>query len=531
MSRVGIDRIEGRGARSLVALGAVLTLLGGCRSSEARVSEEASEETAQVERITLDIRAEAAGLVEPIRVVEVKSKASGEVLRLNVETGDDVERGALMAEVDPRDVRNAYAQAEADLEVATSRLGTARAQKARVQELRKANVVTEQELESVTMEEANARAQLVKARTNLELARERLGDVTIRAPITGTVIHKSVEAGQIIASASGNVSGGTTLMLMADLAEMQVRTLVDETDIGRIVPGQSARVTVEAYPNRTFMGRVYKIEPQAVVEQNVTMFPVLVRLDNSERLLRPGMNAEVQVEIARRNDVVAVPNAAVVSLRDMAAAAAALGLDPESLRGGTRGGDRGGEPGSGGGAEAARPAGQERARPGARAAGADNGGEAGADDGQAPGDGAPTRAAGTPAEGAAAAPAGGAAVAPDRCAAIVAKVRAEGRDALTEQERAQALQCRRGRSGQGQAGGDTRRAMVFVQGAAGPEPRMVTLGLNDWDFTEVVSGLEAGESVYLISVARLQQQQDEMLERIRSRQNPFGGSTGVGRGR
>src|SRR5690606_17844566 len=252
-------------------------------------------EIAPVERRTLEIRAEAAGLVEPIRVVEVKSKASGEILRLGVETGDRVERGAFLAEIDPRDVRTAFSQAEADLEVARARLSTSEAQRTRAEELRKANVITEQEFEAAVLDVANARAQLIKAETNLELARERLGDVIIRAPIDGTIIQKDVEVGQIIASASQNISGGTTLFLMADLSEMQVRTLVDETDIGRIAAGLPARVTVEAFPGRIFAGEVLKIEPQAVVEQNVTMFPVLVRLDNREGLLKPGMNAEVRI--------------------------------------------------------------------------------------------------------------------------------------------------------------------------------------------------------------------------------------------
>src|SRR5690606_33827778 len=172
----------------------------------------------------------------------------------------------------------------------------------------------------------------IKAETNLELARERLGDVIIRAPIDGTIIQKDVEVGQIIASASQSISGGTTLFLMADLSEMQVRTLVDETDIGRIAAGLPAQVTVEAFPGRIFAGEVLKIEPQAVVEQNVTMFPVLVRLDNREGLLKPGMNAEVRIEIARRDDAVTVPNAAVVAMRDAMAAGAVLGLSEDAMR-------------------------------------------------------------------------------------------------------------------------------------------------------------------------------------------------------
>jgi HlyD family secretion protein len=245
-----------------------------------------SLEYAVVDLRDMEILAEAAGQIEPIRVVEVKSKASGDVLRLHVDTGDQIRQGTLLAEIDPRDVRNAYLQAEADLEVARARLGTSEAQKRRVEELRRANVVTEQEYESSLLEEANARAQYVKAQTSLELARERMNDVTIRAPIDGTIISKQVEVGDIIASASQNISGGTTLYMMADLSEMQVRALIDETDLGRIEPGMPTRVQVEAFPGRTFHGSVLKIEPQAVVEQNVTMFPVLVRLDNREGLLR-----------------------------------------------------------------------------------------------------------------------------------------------------------------------------------------------------------------------------------------------------
>src|SRR5690606_34083068 len=267
--------------------------LGACGRSGAPDSSD-GRDVAPVVRRDLDVRVQAAGTVEPIRLVEVKSKASGEVLRILAETGDELTRGTLLVEIDPRDVRNALLQAEADLEVARARLATAEAQRQRAEELRKANVVTEQEYESAAMEEANARAQLVKAQTNLELARERMGDVTIRAPIDGTIIKREVEVGQIIASASQNISGGTTLLIMADLSEMQVRTLIDETDIGQVRPGQVARVQVQAYPGRTFVGSVLKIEPQAVVDQNVTMFPVLVRLDNRERLLKPGMNAEVE---------------------------------------------------------------------------------------------------------------------------------------------------------------------------------------------------------------------------------------------
>lgn len=458
--------------------------LGACSESDAAEGNGAGNgsEIAAVERGDLDIRVEAAGQVEPILVVEVKSKASGEITRLHVETGDAVERGELLAEVDPRDVRNALAQARADLEVAQARVQIAESQAGRSEELREANVVTQQELESSVLELANARAALTRAETNLELAQERMGDVTIRAPITGTIIEKPVEAGQIIASASGNVSGGTTLMLMADLSTMQVRTLVDETDIGKVEPGQVARVQVEAYPNRTFTGSVYKIEPQAVVDQNVTMFPVLVRLDNEEGLLKPNMNAEVQVEVAQRQDVVLVPNAAVVGLRDAVAAGEILGLDADAVRDQLQASPRGG----------AGPMGTN---------GPDEEG-AGAAAGEDP--------------------------APEDCQTLIARVRSGDRASLSDEDRARVRECFQamgGRGGRGTAGGDdeTRPAVVFVVGPSGPEARRVVLGLNDWDRTQVVSGLEAGEEVVLISVARLRQQQEDIMNRIRQRTSPIPG--------
>jgi HlyD family secretion protein len=464
-------------------------LTAACAESDASESAGAngSEELAVVERGDLEIRVEASGQVEPILVVEVKSKASGEITALHVETGDAVERGDLLAEVDPRDVRNTLAQAQADLEVAEARLQIAESQAERSRELRESNVVTQQELEQYVLDAANARAQLIKARTNLELAQEKMGDVTIRAPIAGTIIQKDVEAGQIIASASGNVSGGTTLMLMADLSTMQVRTLVDETDIGKVQPGQVARVQVEAFPGQAFTGSVYKIEPQAVVDQNVTMFPVLVRLSNEDGLLKPNMNAEVQVDVAERQDVVLVPNAAVVSMRDAMAAGEVVGLDADEVRAGLSGGF---------GSPAARPA---EAPAGTNGAPVEAEGEGGDVD----------------------------------CQALMAKARAD-RSSLTEEERGQVRTCFQamgmggGRGARGSEGGDTRPAVVFVRTPTGPEARRVVLGLNDWDRTQVVRGVEPGEEVILISVARLRKQQEDLQNRIRERTSPIPGG---GRGR
>jgi len=153
----------------------------------------------------------------------------------------------------------------------------------------------------------------------------------VRAPLSGIVIAKNVEEGTVITSATG-ASAGSVLLQMADLDTVQVRSLVDETDIGRVGPGLPVTITVDAYPNRPFRGRVLKIEPQAEVSSNVTMFPVLIRIPNGDGLLRPGMNGEVTITIGRRRGVVAVPTNALRTMRDFMSAATVLELDPQVVR-------------------------------------------------------------------------------------------------------------------------------------------------------------------------------------------------------
>jgi HlyD family secretion protein len=285
-----------------------------------------------VERRSIVVSARAAGTVQPDTVVEVKSKASGEILEMSAETGQLVQRGQLLVRVDQRTVRNAFNQAQATLEVAKARLTNAEAQWKRAEELYKSQSVSQQEFEAAQLAVANARAEVVRAEIDVENARIQMDDTDVRAPITGTIITKTAERGQVISSPTRDVGGGTVLLRMADLNLVQVRTLVDETDIGKISPGLRATVTVDAYPNQPFQGEVLKIEPQAETVQNVTMFPVLIRIENRTGQLKPGMNTDVEMHIGRRDSVLAVPNAALRTQRDVTSAGQVLGLDPERLQ-------------------------------------------------------------------------------------------------------------------------------------------------------------------------------------------------------
>ncbi|MED5564162.1 MAG: efflux RND transporter periplasmic adaptor subunit [Gemmatimonadota bacterium] len=492
----------------------LVPIVVACGTEE--VEEEESLQTWTVISGDMRLTAEATGNVEPIRAVEVTSKASGEVTRLYVDVGNEVEPGALLAEVDPRDVRNAFDQSQADLQVAQARAEISQAQLTRSEELLESGVISDQEHESRALDFANSRASVVRAETNFELAQLRLDDVIIRAPLAGTILEKNVEEGQVIQSASQNVSGGTTLVIMADLKFMQVRTLVDETDMGDIRAGMAATVTVEAYPQERFMGIVEKIEPQALVQQNVTMFPVIVQLDNDSGLLRPGMNAEVEIELAQESGVLLVPNNALVTPEDVQPASVVLGLeigtiDTSNLFAGL--GDGRGRP----------TADQTSAREGGRSGGRQGGATRGTGGGR-----------------------GGAAF--DSMRALMASGISQDSALVLLPEIANLFSGRRGGGGGGRGGfsgqgaveqvgqaepgegtsgqqRETSRAVVFVVAVDGTtiEPRGVMVGLNDFDFTEVVSGLEEGDLIATIGAADLRASQDEMRNRGRP---DFGGGRG-----
>ena len=437
------------------------------------------------------VSAQAAGTIQPDTTVEVKSKASGEILRIMVETGQEVRRGELMVNVDPRTARNTMAQTQAEFEVARATLANARSTKRRSDELFQSRSITETEHEAAQLTYANAIADSVRGNVALENARIRLEDTDVRAPINGIIIEKNVERGQVISSPTNDVGGGTVLLRMADLSLVQVRTLVDETDIGKIQPGLRATVTVDAFPNRPFEGTVLKVEPLAVTQQNVTMFPVLIRIENQERLLRPGMNSEVEIHVGRRDQVLAIPNAALRTTRDVASAAEVLGLDTatvsQQLASATQ------QPGTRQDSLGARPASTS-----------------------------PDTASKAP--GTLTLPDGRTVQLPEgvteaQIRAIMQKRMGGGQ--VTAEEGALLRKVFAGMGGRGggrraasneyQFGG---RYIVFVLRNGQPFAVNVRTGLTDMDYSEVVEGLQPTDSVLVLPSASLVQSQEEWRERM-----------------
>lgn len=485
-------------ARSEALLITALLALGACKKS---TDPALVIETVPAERRTIALSVQANGTVEPVDIVEVKSKASGTIVRMPVDIGSNVKTGDLLVQIDPRDVQNQYTQAAADVSAATAQRATALANRNRSAELFKEKIITAQEMDQATLDYANAESNLIKAQTNLSIARVRLEDATVRAPSNGTIIEKPVSEGMVISSATSSASGGTTILKMADLSKVRMRAFVNETDIGSVQAGQSALVTVDAFPNRRFVGIVSQVEPEAVVQSSVTMFPVLVSLNNFDNALKPGMNGQVTMDVAHHDNVLAVPSDAIRNARDASTVAPVLGVSADSIRAVVTA------------ARAAR-----GSRGGAASSTAEGNG--------APGDTTGFRrrfggaASGTPSQfgqrgGGGAGGAGGGGF--NRPGGVPGGFGGGG-------------------GSFGGAGGTGGPMFVFVKKGDKYSPRLVRVGISDFDYTEILSGLQQGEMVALLGPAVLQAQREQLQSRVRAgtggglqQQTPGGGAGGGGR--
>ncbi len=574
--------------RFVLALAAAASLAACGKKTEKPVA----IQTAPVTRRDIIVDATATAVIEPINIVEVKSKtASGQITKMTVEVGSSVKPGDLIVQIDTRDLTNAANQAQADFEAAQAKLNTSTAQKKRSDDLFQQRIITAQENETANLDFANAQASFVRARTSLDLAQQRLEDATVRAPVEGTVIEKTVSLGQVIQAGTTSMGGGSTILKMADLTRVRARALVNETDIGQIAAGQEATVTVDAFPDHPFRGKVEKVEPQAVVQQNVTMFPVLISLSNEDGMLKPGMNGEASVLVDRRTDVLAIPNDAVRNMREVQNIAPLLNLDPDSvsaqlrssmggmLRGGSggSGGARGGRPGQGGRTQTSNGE-VELQQPGGRQGGGFQQVEVTDADCKKVDDAVKKQPA--------------VAKQLDALREQMRNPDADRRALFTQTQELYAKlgvdariagACRRrdGGNGGGFGGGATnamggarpsgatagasargtaarqsargdqagrsvdvpqgpgmraraRTGLVFVQKADSTwEPRMVRLGVANFDYTEVLDGLKEGERVALLSAAAMQAQREAAQNRVRQMMgggSPLGGAAGGGRG-
>ena len=473
--------------RPYIPLAAALVVVAGCTKKSANPA--SAIQTATIARQDLVVDVEATGVIQPINAVQVRSKASGQIMKMPVELGSRVKPGDLLVQVDPRQVTNNYNQAKAALLAAQANLTVTKTQLDRANSLAQAGVLTAPDLETAQLNYANAQSSVAAAKTNLDNAQIALEDARIAAPINGVVIEKDVSLGQVISSATNNAGGGTLLLQMADLGQVMDSTLVSESDIGNVKPGQKATVKVDAYPNRAFTGTVEKIAPEATVQQSVTMFPVLIRLDNKDGALMPGMNSDVSVLVQQRTNVLTVPNDALRTPREGAQVAEALGLDPTKVTDEVKTQLASLHPGAG------------RASPNATGDTAAAAGMIDPADSAAP----PARARG----------AGGASSA----GGANARRSARGGGANGGATGAAGFGAQAGGVSTGSefgAGSTRHTGLVFLAQNGTFVPRVVSLGAANYDVTEVTSGLAEGDQVALVTTAMLLQAQNARQQRIKS---------------
>ncbi len=280
---------------------------------------------------TLEVSIEASGVIEAISSVEIKSKASGEVLFLGAEVGDFIDKGIMLAQIDQRTANNIVDQTKSDLEAARVRLLNAEAQHERGKELHKNSSISDKDFEDIKENYAQAKSTVVRTEVSFENAKIALDDTIVKSPISGTVISRPVEVGQVITSPTSAFGEGSIIMTMADLSKVRVRALVDEIDVGKVEIGQKVSIKVAAYRDKEFIGTVSKIEPKAYIQQNVTTFPVLIDINNEENLLLIGMNTDVVIEILNKDVGLSVPTMSLRTRKDIYTAASILNIEKEGI--------------------------------------------------------------------------------------------------------------------------------------------------------------------------------------------------------
>ncbi|OGP76127.1 MAG: hypothetical protein A2V86_02205 [Deltaproteobacteria bacterium RBG_16_49_23] len=306
--------------------------------------------TIKVERGEISSIVTATGTINPVITVLVGSQISGTIKALNADFNSRVNEGQVIAQIDPAIFEAQVEQGKANLLNAQANLlnsqaniknGQANLSKAEIaiveakrtlernrdlierKVIAQATLDTAQtnydtaiaqrdvakaQLESARSQVESSKAQVEQAKAGLKVAETNLRYATIRSPVNGVVISRNVDVGQTVAA---SLQAPTLFTIAKDLTRMQVDTNVSEADIGRVVQDQDATFTVDAYPDRTFRGKVSEIRNAPITIQNVVTYDVVIQVDNSDLRLKPGMTANVSVQIEHKGNILKIPNSAL----------------------------------------------------------------------------------------------------------------------------------------------------------------------------------------------------------------------------
>src|SRR5687767_3107873 len=278
--------------------------------------------TTPVQRGNITQVVSSTGTLQAGVTVQVGSQVSGTIDKLFANFNSKVQAGQMVAQLNQDKFKAAVDQAKANLIAAQSSFAKAKVSVEdagrtleRTRELRKRELTAQSELDAaqtahdaaIAQLEVN-KAQVAQAQAAINQVSVDLNNTTIRSPVDGLVISRNVDVGQTVAA---SLQAPTLFTIANDLARMEVHTNVDEADVGNVREAQEVTFTVDAFPSRRFRGRVHQVRNAPIVVQNVVTYVAVVRIDNKELLLKPGMTANVQFLVSRKEDVLTIPNMAM----------------------------------------------------------------------------------------------------------------------------------------------------------------------------------------------------------------------------
>ena len=278
--------------------------------------------TVKVEKGAIVSTVTATGNLNAVVTVQVGTQVSGTIQKLFVDYNSVVKKGQTIAQIDPaifssqvEQSRGSYQNALANLRKAKADVVDARRTLERNRQLVKDGVVSQADFDSAEIKYEDTRAgvkasegSVAQTLGSYRQAQTNLHYATIKSPVDGIVVSRNVDVGQTVAA---SFQTPTLFTIAQDMTKMQIDTSVDEADIGKIRVGQSAVFTVDAYPEMQFRGMVTQVRNSPIITQNVVTYDVVITLDNKELKLKPGMTANVNIEVMRKDEVLKIPTAAL----------------------------------------------------------------------------------------------------------------------------------------------------------------------------------------------------------------------------
>src|SRR5215831_13742546 len=359
--------------RAIIVLVIVAAVGGGAAAYYlSHNGQQVSAQTTAITRGDIVDAVASTGTLQPVISVTVGSQVSANIAWLGADFNSIVKKGQVIAKLDPTLFESQVAQAKAQLEQTKASLENAKAQQLRDQananyqrltyqrdlDLRKQQLISQDQLDQAkaAADQASAALELDKAQiqqqtaniqqatAQLNTSQTNLEHTIIESPIDGIVTQRTVDVGQTV---QASMTAPQLFVIAEDLTKMQVSANLDESDVGRVRPGQDVLFRVDAYPGEEFHGTVAQIRLNPIIVNNVTTYATMISVPNNDLRLKPGMTPNLKIQVSRRSDALRVPNAAIRFRPSVDTFAALNQPVPPEAQGGGRG-RRGGPGGQGG---------------------------------------------------------------------------------------------------------------------------------------------------------------------------------------